>query len=397
MYRMRIAGIIAEYNPFHNGHAWHIERTRRITGCDYVIVCMAGHFTQRGEPVCASKWARARMALTCGADAVFELPALFATRSADAFARGGVAILGGLGADWLSFGCETDDMQLIRGLAAIKAEEPESVSRRVREKLDAGMAHARAWGEAAGDYLGTSGEAVNRPNLALAAEYVRAIAAGGFDMRPVAVLRRGGYHDEDLGAFASASAIRAAFERGEVEAALEAVPESIRALATPDIMHPMDDLLLHRLRSMSLEALAALPDAGEGLEHRVHRLCRTCGSREALLDALKCKRYTRARLGRMLTHALLGVDRALVEACPTPPYARLLGVGDGAEALLPELGRRARIPIASNAKELRDSPCFELECRATEIWALLHDDPTARAAGREFTEKFVRVGRWINK
>ena len=100
---MKIAGIIAEYNPFHSGHAWHIEQTRRA-GYDAVVVCMGGHFTQRGEPAILSRWDRARMALACGADAVFELPALFAVRTADAFARGGVAILDGLGADALSFG-----------------------------------------------------------------------------------------------------------------------------------------------------------------------------------------------------------------------------------------------------------------------------------------------------
>ena len=162
---MKIAGIIAEYNPFHNGHAFHVLETRRATGCDWVIACMAGHFTQRGEPAALSKWARARMALACGVDAVFELPALFAVRPADTFALGGVAILGGLGADVLSFGCETDDMALIRALADIKGTEPEAVSLRVREKLDAGMSHARARGEAVGEYLGLPPETINRPNL----------------------------------------------------------------------------------------------------------------------------------------------------------------------------------------------------------------------------------------
>ena len=105
---MRIAGIIAEYNPFHRGHAWHIARTREA-GCDRVIVCMDGHFTQRGEAAILSRWDRARMALACGADAVFELPTLFAVRTADAFARGGVGILAGLGVDVLSFGSEITD------------------------------------------------------------------------------------------------------------------------------------------------------------------------------------------------------------------------------------------------------------------------------------------------
>ena len=136
---MRIAGIIAEYNPFHNGHAWHIARTREA-GYDGVIVCMGGHFTQRGEPAMLSKWDRARMALACGADAVFELPALFAVRTADAFARGGVAILGGLGADALSFGSEIDDMALLqKRLAALRERGARS---RVRcDRPEAGRGH----------------------------------------------------------------------------------------------------------------------------------------------------------------------------------------------------------------------------------------------------------------
>ena len=136
---MRIAGIIAEYNPFHNGHALHIRRTREATGCDYVVACMAGHFTQRGEPALWSKWARARMALASGVDAVFELPALWAVRPADAFARGGVAVLGGLGCDVLSFGSETADLALLRRLAALRANEPAELSRSIREKLDGGL------------------------------------------------------------------------------------------------------------------------------------------------------------------------------------------------------------------------------------------------------------------
>ena len=389
---MKIAGIIAEYNPFHNGHAWHVQQTRRVTGCDYVIACMAGHFTQRGEAASTSKWARTRMALLCGIDAVFELPALFAVRPADAFAWGGVCVLGSLGADVLSFGAETDDIRRIQALASLKTDEPERFSQRVREKLNAGSSHARAWGETAGEYLDLPYDTLNQPNLILAVEYLRSIEAGGFDMVPSAVLRRGDYHDAALGEFASASAIRAAFDRGETEAALKAIPAAARPFAAPDAMHPIDDLLLFRLRNMTLEALSTLPYVGEGLEHRLYRLCRQCWSRESLLEALKCKRYTRARLSRLLTHALLGMDSNTLCACPRPTYARLLGARDDARPLLAELSRRSSIPIVSSATALQGDACFEVELRATEIWTLLHDKPGERKGGREYLERFVRVG-----
>ena len=388
---MKIAGIIAEYNPFHNGHARHIALTREKTGCDYVIVCMDGHFTQRGEPALWSKWARARMALSCGADAVFELPAAFAVRTADAFARGGVAILGALGADWLAFGCETEDPGLLRALANLRREEPPRVSEGIRAGLERGLSHARAWGEAAGEMLGISPELINRPNLILGSEYVRAIDELDPQMRPVVILREGDYHDGTLGRMASATAIRTAILRGDMDGATGAIPAAARPFATPDALHAMDDMLLMRLRGMSIDEMAALPDMGEGLEHRLYRLCRATATREALLEALKCKRYTRARLSRVLTHAMLGVTQAELEARPLPGYARLLGARRGTEDLLRELSRRSRIPIAASAKELRGNPVFDLECRATDCWALLHDAPTLRLPGREFTEKFVRI------
>ena len=387
---MKIAGIIAEYNPFHRGHEWHVRQTRRLTGCDWVVACMAGHFTQRGEPTPWSKWARARMALSCGVDAVFELPALFAVRTADAFARGGVAILGGLGCDALSFGSEAD-IELVKAMAALRRKEPEGFSLRVKEKLDAGMSHARARGEAMAEALGVAGEDVNRPNAILAAEYLRAIDEQDFEMEPVAVKRTGDYHGEDLTGFASAGAIREALRRGEIDAALAALPETARAYARPDAMHPMDDMLLYALRGMSLERLADLPDVAEGLEHRIHAACLEASSREALLDLLKCKRYTRARLSRTLTHALLGMDRTAVAGSPMPAYARLIGVREGAEPLLSELKARSMLPIVTRAAELRGDAVFDLECRATDIWSLLHDEPELRRAGREFREKFVKI------
>ena len=387
---MKIAGIIAEYNPFHRGHEWHVAQTRRRTGCDWVVACMAGHFTQRGEPTLWSKWARARMALASGVDAVFELPALFAVRTADAFARGGVAILGGIGCDALSFGSEAET-DLIRAMADLRRDEPAALSAAIRGKLDAGMSHARARGEAVAEALGVACEDVNRPNAILAAEYLRAIRELGFDMQPLAVRRTGDYHGEALTGLASATAVREAIRRGDIDAALAALPESARPFAQPDALHAMDDMLLYALRGMSVEALAALPDASEGLEHRLYDACREADGREALLDALKCKRYTRARLSRLLTHALLGVDRALIADHPAPTCARLIGVREGTEPLLAELKARSRLPIVARASELRGDPVFDLECRATDAWSLLHDDPALRRWGRELREKFVRV------
>lgn len=389
---MKIAGIIAEYNPFHNGHAHHILRTREITGCDYVVVCMSGSFTQRGEAACLDKWTRTRMALECGADAVFDLPALFAVRTADDFARGGVEILGGLGCDVLSFGSECTDMALLERLAGLRMQEPPELARMIREKLDAGMAHARARGEALAELLDVEPALLNAPNMILAAEYIRAIHVSGRSMQPVAIPRVGGYHDPALGQFASASAIRQALQREEIREAAACVPPACRESLSEISMHSMDDLLLHRLRCMTEAEIAALPGVNEGLEKRVIKCVREASSRTALLEMLKCKRYTHARLSRLCAHALLGMTRELLNRHPLPDYARLLGMRADAQPLLAELKKRTSLPILSDGSRLAGNEIFDLECRATDLRALLCNDPAERKAGQEYTRKFVRVG-----
>lgn len=389
--RLKIAGIIAEYNPFHNGHRYHLEQTRSRTQCDYVIAVLAGHFTQRGESAVASKWERTRMALLCGVDAVFELPALFAVRPADAFARGGVGILAGLGADWLSFGSEISDLELLMRLARWREEEPEEISCAIRRKLALGMPHARARGEAWAEALGMPPEALNRPNTALAVEYLRAMRGTG--MVPVLVERLGEYHEERLNSgpnaqgprLASATALRRAISRGED--VREYVPKEAVPLLPRASRLSLDMLALDRLRRGNFD----FPDAPEGLDRLLVRAARESGSVEEALERCKSRRYTYARLSRAVAHCLLGMERALVERYPAPEYARLLGLRESARPLLRELSRRSRLPIAANARSLRGDECFSLECRATDLWALGDPNPALRRAGREFTEGVVRL------
>ncbi len=385
---MKIAGIIAEYNPFHSGHAWHIAETRRVTGCDAVIAVMDGHFTQRGEPACLDKWNRAQMALSCGVDAVFELPALFAMRPANIFAQGGVGILAGLGVDWLSFGCEPDALPLLDELVALSEAEPEDVQAAIRRGLDSGMSHARARGEAYATRLGVAPDRLDRPNAVLALEYRRAISRLGAQIFPVAIPRLGDYYGEGP----SATAVRAAIKCGDTERAAAWVPEAAQPmLANACRAHAPDDLLLDHLRSMSPKDIAALPDAPEGIGTRVIRAARSVASVEELIGAIKCKRYTRGRIQRLLAHALLGIDATLARSHPLPEYARLIGMRDDAAPVLRELSHRSRLPIVSGTAQLWNDPVFRLECRATDLWALTRDLPEERKADQEFTRKFVRV------
>lgn len=390
---MRIAGIIAEYNPFHQGHAYHIAQTRRLSACGWVVAVMDGHFTQRGEPTCLDKWTRVQMALLCGVDAVFELPALFAVRTADVFALGGVFILSSLGADILSFGCEPAGISLLDAMTELSLAEPDAVQQKIRRNLQDGKSHARARGEAYADFLHLSPDAINRPNTILALEYRKALRTLHSSMEALAVPRLGDYHDDSLEqGIASASAIREAIRSGRGAEALRHIPQAARPLLQNACKsHAPDDLLLHRLRSMQPEDIAALPDAPEGIEMRVKRCAETADSWQNLIDQVKCRRYTRARITRLCAHALMGMKGDLAASHPLPHYARLLGMRRDAAPLLRELSRRSTIPIVSDAVTMRDDPVFALECRATDIWALTREAPSERRANQEFTRKFVGI------
>lgn len=382
---MKLAAIICEYNPFHRGHALQLAETRK-SGYDGIVCIMDGHLTQRGRFAALSKWDRAKAALLCGADAVVELPALLACRSADAFARAGVTIARALGADALSFGCETDDLSLLRRAAAF--QEDDAFRAHLEARLARGVSFPRARGAALATCLKLSpeqAEALSRPNAILAMEYLRALAAPG-SPAPLVVLRRGEYHSPELGPYASASALRAAALRGD-QAGESALPDKARfQWPLLSARREIDDLFLWALRS-GPDFLATLPEISEGLENRVSAAARAAASAEEALEQAKCRRYTRARLDRLAAHALTGLTAELTRAHPAPEYLRLLGAGNS--QVLREIARRATLPMLDAAR-LRENAVFRFECHVTDLWALTRTLPRERQAGQEFTRPFVR-------
>lgn len=383
---MRIAAIIAEYNPFHTGHQYHIRQTRALSGADYVVAIMGGNFTQRGESAILDKRTRAEAALRGGADAVIELPGLFTVRAADGFAAAGVAIAEGIGADVLSFGCEDADLSLLHRI--LDAEE--SAQDAIRRELTAGKSYARARGEAIAAQLNMPAEDLNRPNLVLGLEYLRAIRRTNANIRPMPVQRLGEYHSGEMTVpFPSASAIRAAARNGEnVFRHLPGLSPETRFMQPMDALDPV---FLYAIRNMQPDAMANICDFSEGLEHRVCKLSTRCTSRMQLLDELKCKRYTMAHLSRLLTQAVTGMTKPLAAAHPQPEYARILGIRRGAEPLLKELSARARLPLVTDAAQLKGNPIFEYECRMTDLFMLLASNPAERLGGRECTARFIRA------
>ena len=392
---MRILGIIAEYDPFHFGHLHHLTRARELSRCDLAVIALAGGFSQRGEPMRFDKWDRARMALSCGADAVLELPALWAVRDAERFARGGVSLLAGAGADAISFGCETLDKDALTRLAEFRDREPPALAAAITEGLAEGLSHPRARARALRDFAGFDEGLLRAPNAILAVEYLRAIAAQGRPIETIPVERTVPHGGAASGAHESASALRERIRKGDVEGAAMRMPsEAARVLKEAHPARIASDaeyerLLLYRLNAMSEGEYSDLPDLSEGIERRLAAAARRANSGAEIVGLAKSKRVPRARLMRLCAHAMIGLTAALTEAYDAPPYARVLGFRREAIPKLAEWTRKASLPLVTEAVRLKDRPVFRLEARATDLWGLLTESPDTRRRGRDYTERII--------
>lgn len=386
---MRVVGVIAEYDPFHTGHAHHLRQARALSGADYVVVVMSSAFTQRGETALLSPADRARMALACGADAVFALPACWAVRDAEHFALGGVALLKALGVDGISFGAEEADVGRLAACAH-RLEQPDAAfTAALRHGLDAGLPYPAALSAAMGDEL------LSAPNNTLAVCYLRAMQRLGatFTVHPVA--RQGDYHATGhTGGFSSATALRGSIHRGDWHTLSAFMPEAaleiLRAAALEGRMlrpDALDQALLYRLRTMTDADWVSLPDLSEGIGDRLRTAARTAASREALLQSAKTRRYPYARLSRLCAHALLGITAGQLAAGPLPTAAWLLGFRQEARPLLSHM-KKSGFPIIGKAADYSGKEAwFRTELAAYDLWALgcgLH-------AGMGFTQSVVRV------
>ena len=377
---METAGIVAEYNPFHRGHAWHIAETRRRLGGEAPVVCvMSGHWVQRGECALADKWLRAALALDRGADLVVELPTPWAMASAESFARGAVSLLAATGVvDVLSFGSETGELAPLEEAAA--ALDAPDYPERLRAALGRGLSFPAARQEAAG------AACLSAPNNNLGVEYLRSLRALGSTIRPLTVPRQGAGHDGPAaGGFASASELRRLLRagRGEEAAPYLTAPWS-EELA--DMQH-IERAVLARLRTMGEGDWAALPDGGgaEGLPSRLAKAAREAVSLEDFYTRAKTRRYPHARLRRLALAAFLGLRAA--ERPAAPPYVRVLGLGGRGRALLRKMKDTCPLPVIvkpAQAREL-DGPArmlFESEARYTDLYGLCF--PAPRPCGAEW-------------
>lgn len=373
---MKTVGIICEYNPIHLGHKKQIDRIRSEFGEDTAIICaMSGNFVQRGSPAIVDKTARARAAVSCGADLVLELPVTTALSSAEGFAAGGVRTLAPI-CDTLCFGAETAD----RGLLLLTAQtllQP-AFSDLLREELETGKSFPAAR-EAALMRLGADAMPLSQPNDILAVEYCKAILSQQIPMDIFPIHRQGSYHALTVDADnPSATAVRNLMLIAHNWKSC--VPHAARPVLEGEPLHSTaagEKAVLARLRTMSDAEFEALPYGSEGLWRKLMHACRRENTLEEILAATKSKRYTRSRLDRMVMCAFLGITAENMTA--EVPYTRVLAFSGRGRTVL-KAAKRSGLYI--NAGESFDHPYWELEKRCGDLYGLFCTEGT-EAPGRE--------------
>jgi len=417
---MNVLGIIAEYNPFHNGHLYHLEQSRKLCSTDYTVCVMSGSFIQRGEPALVNKWARAEMALLSGIDLVLELPVVYAMSSAEYFAYGGVKILDSLGiVDHLCFGSESGSLEGLKAVAEVLHNEPQPYKELLKKYLNGGISYPAARESALKEYFERTdgfsediGSTMGQSNNILGVEYLKALKRLGSRIKPFTISRiHNSYNTEDItGSISSATSIRKyIFDRPSVS------PDSIpvRALPEPTIQvlerefgsgrgpvfsHSFASIILASIRKMSSRQLKLLPYVSEGLENRIKDSADNSGTLYELIDKVCTKRYTRTRIQRALFHLLTGLTSNEFDNFNQnggPQYIRVLGFNSKGRQLLSALKDTASLPVIVKAANFKNTSnplvnrMLEIESHSTDMYVLGYQNPEFRYAGQEFTQNVV--------
>ena len=398
---MKIAVIIAEYNPFHNGHAEHVAFTKSA-GFDAVAAIMSPNFMQRGDVACCSKWVRAEMALRGGVDLVIELPTPAAISAAENFAATGVSLAHALGCvSALSFGVESavfEDFE--RAFVLTKSVEFNAL---VQKNLASGTSYPAALSTSAVDLQEWQvAEVLRNPNNTLGFEYFKANAAYA---KPLEIVthKRSGCHDEiisdDRGlGIVNASHIRklmqenANFKRFVRGESFKILSDEIGKRNAPASIKNVENALLFKLRTMNENDFLNLPDVSEGLENRIVRAVKFAVDYDDLIGKIKTKRYTAARIRRILMAALLDVKQT--DVAGKPRYIKVLGMNERGAEILKTVKSVAKLPIVTGYKDVQKlddeaKAVFELECKATDVFGLA--TKTVRECGLEKSAKIVKI------
>ena len=404
----KVLGIIAEYNPFHNGHLYHLETSKKITGCDYTVAIISGNFTQRGSTSVIDKWSKAKMALQNGIDLIIELPVLYSISSSENFADGAIKILNSLGIiDCLSFGSETPDIAVLDSIADILCNEPKDYKILLAAELDKGLSFPKARENALLDYIKNTNtfendkpdfeeykKALSSPNNILGIEYLKALKKYNSSIKPVCISRFAtDYNSSDLsGNIASATAIRELIKNNDFNSIKNVIPENSYSVLMDCINsgHIVPDLncfekeIIYTLRKMSIEEISNLPDVSEGLEFSIKKAANSCNTINEFLDIVKSKRYTITRLQRILLYALLDISKEDMQLSKQVeiPYVRVLGFNDNGKKLVSEIAtKHPELKLITSVKKFVDGNSdrdlqilFDKDVFATDVYSLAFEN-----------------------
>lgn len=389
----KVLGIIAEYNPFHNGHLFHLNESKKLTGSSYTVAIMSGNFTQRGNTSIIDKWSKAKSAIECGVDLVVELPVLYSTSSAENFAEGAIKILDSLKVvDYLSFGAETADINLLNNIATVLNEEPKEYKSLLSEELKKGLSYPKARENALMIYLNDIkkySNVLSSPNNILGIEYIKALKKYNSIIQPIAMPRHeSGHNDLNYhGNIASSTAIRNITKNNGFDILRNLMPEPsyTNLIKNIKVGHVVPDLsvfekeIIFNLRKMSIYDISQLPDVSEGLEFAIKNAANSCNSLVELLNIIKSKRYTQTRIQRILLYSLLGITKKdIAISKKAQPYVRVLGFNEKGKYLISEVAKaNPKLNIITSVKKFTDKnlnrnlkSMLEKDIWATDVYTI---------------------------
>lgn len=365
----KILAIVAEYNPFHNGHLYHLQKSKKELNPDYSVCVMSGNFCERGDSSIIDKWSKAETALKCGFDLVIELPVLYSISSAENFAEGSLKILDAFGNNViLSFGSECGDLSILNNIANVLCDEPKEFTTILTHELSKGLSYPKARENALLLYLNDVRKYANilsNPNNILGIEYLKAIKKLKSKVKPFTIKRiDAGYNSLKVkDRLASATAIRNLLKNNEDVKKLMPTPaynillDNINHGKMVSDISAFEKEIIYTLRKMSLEEIANLQDVTEGLENSIKQAANSCNNLEDLINSIKSKRYTRSRIQRILIYSILNITKKdIQDSYKVKPYIRVLGVSQKGKTLLSEISNsRAKYPIVTSVKKFMDS------------------------------------------
>ncbi len=399
-----IVGLITEYNPFHNGHVYHILESKKITKSQHVIAVMSGNFVQRGEPAIFNKYIRTRAALLNGVDIVIELPVLYACASADIFAFGAVDILDKTGiVDSLCFGSEDADINRLYLAAKILSNETYEFKNFIKNEMLKGISYPQARLNALSTLTGEDMSYLSSPNNILSVEYLKALIKIKSHIKAYSIKRYlSEFHDTKIKGFiASATAIRNSIKNKNVEEIKKCVPQNIynaylqNIKSTIPSIDDYSDILHYILRTKSPKYISQILDITEGIENLIIKNSNISAISE-LIKKIKTKRYTYTKLQRGILHIILDIKKQHIYSdinIKPISYIRVLGFRKECSYLLSLLNKNARVPVIMNFKEAEKSfpPELKKQLKAESIITDIYNIANDKKIGKEYTEPIVIV------